>query len=61
MITGQILSGTDPALAARYQILIMFLIAAAVAVGVTGGVLFAIRALFDEESRLLVERISRAR
>ena len=61
MMTGQILSGTDPALAARYQILIMFLIAAAVAVGVTGGVLLSIRALFDDEARLRVERISRAR
>lgn len=44
-----------------YQILIMFLIAAAVAVGVTGGVLLAIGALFDELGRLRVERIRRVR
>ncbi len=59
MMTGQILGGTEPALAARYQILIMFLIAAAVAVGVTGGVLLSVRAMFDADGRLRTERITR--
>ena len=52
MMTGQILGGTEPSLAARYQILVMFLIAGATAAGTTGVVLFSVRALFDEEGRL---------
>lgn len=52
MMTGQILGGTDPGLAARYQMLVMFLIAGATAAGTTGVVLFAVRALFDAEGRL---------
>ncbi len=59
MMTGQILGGTPPDLAARYQILIMFLIAAATALGVTGGVLLSVRALFDDRGRLRVERLTR--
>ncbi len=57
MMTGQILGGTPPEQAARYQILILFLIAGAVALGVVGAVLFSVRALFDEELRLRVDRI----
>jgi len=53
MMTGQILGGTEPGLAARYQILVMFLIAGATAAGTTGVVLFAVRARFDDQSRLL--------
>ncbi len=53
MMTGQILGGTEPALAARYQILVMFLIAGATAAGTTGVVLLAVRARFDREGRLL--------
>ena len=52
MMTGQILGGTDPGLAARYQMLVMFLIAGATAAGTTGVVLLAARALFDAEGRL---------
>jgi len=52
MMTGQILGGTEPGLAARYQILVMFLIAGATAAGTTGVVLLAVRALFDEGGRL---------
>jgi len=33
MMTGQILSGTDPALAARYQIVVMLMLSAATALG----------------------------
>jgi len=57
MMTGQILSGTDPAIAARYQILIMFLIAAATALGTTTAVLLSVRALFDGQHRLRPERL----
>lgn len=58
MMTGQILGGTDPGLAARYQMLVMFLISGATAAGTTGVVLFAVRALFDSRGRLRTERLS---
>ncbi len=57
MMTGQILGGTDPGLASRYQVLIMFLIAGAVAIGTTLGVLLTLRACFDGQHRLRSERI----
>ncbi len=57
MMTGQILAGADPSGAARYQILILFLIAAATGLGTTGAVLLAIRASFDGRGRLRRERI----
>ncbi len=59
MMTGQILGGTPPELAARYQIVIIFLIAAETGLGVVGAVLLAIRALFDEAHRLRPDRLSR--
>ncbi len=59
MMTGQILGGIDPALAARYQIVILFLIAAATAIGAAGAVLGATRLAFDDEHRLRPERIIR--
>ena len=52
MMTGQILGGTEPSLAARYQILVMFLIAGATAAGTIGVVLLAVRARFDGRGRL---------
>lgn len=61
MMTGQILSGTDPTLASRYQILIMFLIAAATALGTAAAVLVSTRAIFDDQHRLRPERITRHR
>ena len=54
MMTGQILGGTPPVLAPRYQIMIMFLIAGAVALGVGVAVLLTVRACFDEAHRLRV-------
>jgi len=59
MMTGQILSGTAPVEAARYQILIMFLIASATALGTAGAVLLALRSLFDDAHRLRSDRIRR--
>ncbi len=59
MMTGQILGGTDPGLAARYQMLVMFLISGATAAGTTGVVLLAVRALFDDGGRLRPERLSK--
>ncbi len=57
MMTGQILGGVPPGMAARYQILILFLIASATAMGTAGSVLLSIRALFDDQHRLRRERI----
>lgn len=59
MMTGQILGGTDPLQAARYQIMILFVIAGATALGTAGVVLLALRALFDAEGRLRPERLRR--
>lgn len=59
MMTGQLLAGAEPALAARYQILIMFLIVAATGVGSTVSVLLSIRAVFDRSERLRPERLQR--
>lgn len=58
MMTGQILGGTPPGEAARYQLLILFLIAAAVALGTTTSVLLAHRALFDDQARLRLDRLT---
>ncbi len=57
MMTGQILGGTPPLQAAAYQMLILFLIAAATALGTLVSVLAALRAVFDEAGRLRPERI----
>lgn len=57
MMTGQILGGTPPAQAARYQILIMFLIAFATALGTGLSVYLALYALFDDEHRLRADRL----
>ena len=57
MMTGQLLGGTSPALAARYQILIMFLIAAATALGAGLAILLSLRSCFDKQGRLRDERI----
>lgn len=59
MMTGQLLGGTPPDQAARYQIVIMFMIAAAVALGSVIAVLVSLRALFDSDHRLRHERIHR--
>ncbi|HJN74034.1 MAG TPA: iron export ABC transporter permease subunit FetB [Myxococcota bacterium] len=57
MMTGQILGGAPPEVAARYQILIMFLIAGAVGIGTVVAVLLTVRAVFDELDRLRVDRV----
>lgn len=59
MMTGQLLGGTPPGLAARYQIAIICLIAGATAIGVLLAVLASVRALFDEAGRLRPERLMR--
>ncbi len=65
MMTGQVLAGQSPLQAVRYQIVIMFLIAASSALGTVGAVLLTYRRLFSAEHRFLasrlVERTARAR
>lgn len=61
MMTGQILEGADPLTAVRYQIVVMFMIAAATALGCMGLTLFVYSRLFNERHQLRTERIERAK
>jgi len=60
MMTGQILAGADPLEAVKYQILIMFLIAAATALAAFFGGLGAMLLLTDKRHRLRLERLAAA-
>jgi putative ABC transport system permease protein len=55
MMTGQILSGVDPALASRYQLVVLAMICAATAMGSTLAVLAGYRKAFDSEERFILE------
>ncbi|MFM0117973.1 MULTISPECIES: ABC transporter permease [unclassified Paraburkholderia] len=57
MMTGQVLAGQSPLQAVRYQIVIMFLIAASSALGTVGAVLLTYRRLFSAEHRFLSARL----
>lgn len=48
MMTGQILAGQDPEQAIRYQIIVMFFLSAASAIGCVLAVLFVFRRLFSK-------------
>ena len=58
MMTGQILAGVSPMDAVRYQMVIMFMIAACTALATLGVVLLAYRMLFHADHRLLSSRIT---
>ncbi len=58
MMTGQILAGADPILAARYQMLILFLIAGGTALGSVSAVFGGVWRLTDERHRLRLDRLS---
>lgn len=58
MMTGQILSGTEPMEAVKYQILIMFLITAGTGFSAMLATWIGARHLFDERQRLRLERLS---
>ena len=58
MMTGQILAGTPPIEAVKYQILTMFLITAGTGFGTLVAVYFGARRLFDERERLRLDRLS---
>ncbi len=53
MMTGQLLSGVAPLEAVRYQIVIMFLIAAATAMGTVGVVLLGYRRMFNADHQFV--------
>jgi putative ABC transport system permease protein len=61
MMTGQILAGSPPALAVKYQILIMFTIAVATGFGTMAAVVAASRRLSDPRERLRLDRLSAPR
>lgn len=55
MMTGQILGGVDPQLAVRYQIVVMLMIAAAVAIGCLILVGISYRRMFTKDGALSLE------
>lgn len=58
MMTGQVLAGQSPLEAVRYQIVIMFLLAASSGLGTVAAVLLAYHRLFSNEHQLLSARIT---
>ncbi|MDZ7661318.1 ABC transporter permease [Thiohalophilus sp.] len=61
MMTGQILSGTAPVEAVKYQILIMFMIAAGTGFAILIASWMGARRLFDERQRLRLDRLREAK
>jgi len=59
MMTGQILAGSPPMEAVKYQILIMFLITAGTGLGSMLAITLASRRLFDGRDRLRLERLNK--
>eukprot|EP01135_Chromosphaera_perkinsii_P001694 Nk52_evm71s208 gene=Nk52_evmTU71s208 len=59
MMTGQILGGTPPMVAARYQQAIMFLISSCAALACVGCCVMTVTLMFDGKHRLRGGRISR--
>ncbi|EWH02705.1 hypothetical protein Q427_07135 [Halomonas sp. BC04] len=57
MMTGQILAGTSPALAVKYQILVMFTITLGTGFGTLAAVAAGSRRLFDSRERLRLDRL----
>lgn len=60
MMTGQLLAGAPPLAAVKYQIVIMFLIAAGTALGTIGVVLLSYLRLFNTRHQFLYERMTKA-
>ena len=57
MMTGQILAGSPPMEAAKYQLLMMFLISAATGLGSVVAIWIGARRLFDTRERLRLDRL----
>ncbi|WP_250654737.1 ABC transporter permease [Alkalimarinus coralli] len=60
MMTGQILAGSPPLEAVKYQLLILFLISAGSGFGVYASLELGSRRLFDQRHRLRLERLKSA-
>lgn len=58
MMTGQVIAGVDPIEAAKYQVMIMFVLAGAVALAAYAGAIGAVGLLTDRRHRLRVERLT---
>ncbi|RCV87792.1 ABC transporter permease [Billgrantia montanilacus] len=58
MMTGQILAGSSPALAVKYQILVMFTITLGTGFGTLAAVAAGRRRLFDSRERLRLDRLA---
>jgi putative ABC transport system permease protein len=61
MMAGQILAGADPAEAAKYQVMIMFVLSGASGLGAVAAALGSVLLLTDKRHRLRAERLLRAR
>lgn len=59
MMTGQILAGIDPVSAAKYQVMIMFLITGSTGIAVVAAGLGAVLLITDERHRLRLDRLSK--
>jgi putative ABC transport system permease protein len=59
MMTGQILAGADPVIAVKYQIMIMFMLAAGSSLGAMAIALLIYQRLFNRRHQLRTERIRR--
>ena len=57
LMTGQLLAGTAPIQAVKYQIVIMFMIASTTALGTVGVVVLSYLRLFNSQHQFLVRRI----
>ncbi len=57
MMTGQILAGTEPVQAVKYQMLVMFLIAGGTCLGAVSAVLGGVYRLTDSRHRLRLDRL----
>lgn len=57
IMTGQVIAGMDPVEAAKYQILLLFLLAGAGGLAVAGAVFMAARAMTDERQRLRSDQL----
>lgn len=61
MMTGQILAGSPPMEAAKYQLMILFLIAAGTGLGSMSAVMLGSRRLFDSRERFCHDRLTSRR
>jgi putative ABC transport system permease protein len=57
MMTGQILAGVEPTEAAKYQLLVMFLIAGGTGLGTVAAVFGGVHLLTDDRHRLRLDRV----